>query len=36
MKGAWKMQDNLLRKGKFSIKQIKLELMPRFEIDYGV
>ena len=36
MKGAWKMHDNLLRKGKFSFKQVKLEreLMPRFEIDY--
>jgi len=36
MKGAWNMHDNLLRKGKFHFKQIKLEreLMPRFEIDY--
>ena len=36
MKGAWNMHDNLLRKGKFTFKQVKLEreLMPRFEIDY--
>jgi len=36
MKGAWNMHDNLLRKGKFIFKQVKLEreLMPRFEIDY--
>jgi hypothetical protein len=36
MKGAWNMHDNLLRKGKFSFKQVKLEreLMPRFEINY--
>jgi hypothetical protein len=36
MKGAWKLHDNLLRKGKFSYKQVKLEreLMPRFEIEY--
>ena len=36
MKCAWNMHDNLLRKGKFTFKQVKLEreLMPRFEIDY--
>ena len=36
MKCAWNMHDNLLRKGKFHFKQVKLEreLMPRFEIDY--